>query len=128
MFCKNISSCLLLKTIQEHFAIEITFTKLAGKVLCCQVHTDSTHLSVTPASKPLGSHWLSSLTSGGRTFVPVLLLFRFLISEITGLLMCLFKFKIHINILGRRKHVKHYQIPVVFMNKTNTRRVHTEVR
>lgn len=54
MFCKNISSCLLLKTIQEHFAVEITFTNLAGKVLCCKLHTDTTHSSVTPACKPLG--------------------------------------------------------------------------
>lgn len=63
-----------------------------------------------------------------KNISPVLLLFRFLISEITGLLMCLFKFKIHINIRGRRKHVMHYQIPVLFMNKTNTRRVHTEIK
>lgn len=62
------TSYLLLKMIQEHFAYEITFTNLAGKVLPCEVHTDTAHSSVTPACKPLGSHWWSSLASAGRTF------------------------------------------------------------
>lgn len=136
MSCKNISSYLFLKMIQEHFANEITFSNLAGKVLPHKVHTDTTHSSVTPAWTPelcvlQQTTWITLAVFTNlcrKNMFPVLLLFRFLISEISDLLMRLFKFKMHINIPGRRKQVMHYQIPVLFMSKTNTRRVHTEMR
>lgn len=127
MSCKNISSYFLLKTTQEQFAIEITFTNLAGEVLPCKVHTDYSFIS----NSSMQTTWITLAVFTNlrrKNIFPVLPLFRFLISEITGLLMCLFKFKIHINILGRRKHVTRYQILVLFMNKTSTRRVHIEMR
>lgn len=125
MSCKNINSCLLLNKIWEHFGIEITFTNLSVKFLPCKVHTNTTHSSVIPAYKPLR---LSPLISPVEHFPSFTSLQVFKISGIMGLLKCLFKFKIHINILGRRKEVMHYQILVLFMNKTNLSRVHTEMR
>lgn len=127
MSCKNISSYLFLKMIQEHFANEITFTNLAGKVLPHKVYRHYSFIS----NSSMQTTWITLVVFTNlcrKNIFPVLLLFRFLISEISCLLMCLFKFKMHINIAGRRKQVMHYQIPVLFMNKTNTRRVHTEMR
>lgn len=129
MSCKNISSYLLLKMIQEHFAIEITFTKLAGKVLPCESSAHWHYSFISNSSMQTTWITLAVFTNLCRKNIfPVLLLFGFLHSEISGLLMYLFKFKMHIHIPGRRKQVMHYQIPVLFMNKTNTRRVHTEMR
>lgn len=126
--CRNINSSHLLNKTWEHFSIEITFTNLSVKFLPCKLHINTIHSAAAPAYKPLRSHWLSPLTSPVRTFPSFTSLQVFKISGITGLLKCLFKFKIHINTLGRRKEVTHYQIPVLFMNKTNISRLHTEMR